>query len=68
MTLHESIQQRAFFIWLNRVEHDLPGDHLQDWFQAEEELVAKQPPVLLVDEPTKRPSLWQRLVANSIKD
>jgi hypothetical protein len=35
---NDMVKQRAFKIYRDRVINDLPGDDLQDWFQAEEEM------------------------------
>jgi hypothetical protein len=34
----EVVKQRAYDIYLERVQRSLSGDDLSDWFQAEEEL------------------------------
>jgi hypothetical protein len=31
----QSIEEAAYYIGLKRKHHNLPGDHLSDWFEAE---------------------------------
>jgi hypothetical protein len=44
----ETIRTRAYFLWLERAEAEMPGDALDDWLQAEaevgEELMADRSP------------------------
>jgi hypothetical protein len=34
----ESVRLRAYFLWLERLEAEVPGDALDDWLQAEAEV------------------------------
>jgi hypothetical protein len=43
---HEEIKRRAYEVYLERLRTNTPGDHLSDWYQAENE-------VLFLDWPTR---------------